>query len=78
MTTNERMNLYRYKHFQDPKTGEIRSPFNRGRVQNLVDFARIRVPGFYPPDKKNWKNVYSVDYCDGPELLINSSHPQYV
>lgn len=77
MTTNERMNLYRYKHFQDPKTGEIRSPFHRGRIQNLVDFARIRVPRCYPPDNKNWKNVYTVDFCDGPELLINS-YPEYV
>lgn len=77
MTTNERMNSYRYKHFQDPKTGVIRSPFNRGRVQNLVDFARVRVPGFYPPDKKNWKNIFTVDHTDDHELLIRSN-PQYV
>lgn len=77
MTTNERMNLYRYKHFQDPKTGDIRSPFNRGRVQNLVDFAQVRMPGFYPPDKKNWKNIYTVDHHDDHELLMHST-PQYV
>ncbi|XKL65461.1 hypothetical protein PGB90_008881 [Kerria lacca] len=79
MTTNERMNLYRYKHFQDPKTSEIRSPFNRGRIQNLVDFAQIHVPRFYPPEQKNWKNVYTVDYWDNYDILMNqNSDPQFV
>lgn len=79
MTTNERMNLYRYKHFQDPKTGHIRSPFSRGKIQNLIDFSRIRVPGFNPPDKKNWKSVFTLECCDSNQLLINPhSNLQYV
>lgn len=79
MTTNERMNLYRYKHFQDTKTGEIRSPFHRGIVRNVVDFAQVRVPGCFPPDKRNWKHVYTVDYFDGNEILTSDvSNPQFV
>ncbi len=78
MTTNERMNLYRYKHFQDPKTGDVRSPFNRGRIQNLIDFSEIRVPGFYPPDRKNWMNLYSIN-DSSHDLFINAgNNPQYV
>ena len=40
MTTNERMNAGRYKHFHG-KRGEIRSPFHKGVLQNLVDVAGI-------------------------------------
>lgn len=73
------MNLYRYKHFQDPKTGGMRSPFHRGRIQNLVDFVQVRVPGCFPPDNKNWKHVYTVDYFDGNDILMNcGSNPQFV
>jgi hypothetical protein len=40
MTTNERMNASRYKHFHVPgRPGLIRSPFNRGIIQNIVDTA---------------------------------------
>ncbi|XP_065217906.1 palmitoyltransferase ZDHHC17-like isoform X2 [Planococcus citri] len=79
MTTNEHMNLYRYKHFQDPKTGEIRSPFSRGRLQNLIDFSRIRIPGCNPPDEKNWKNLFTLECNESNSFLVNPhSHPQYV
>jgi len=40
MTTNERMNAGRYKHFHG-KRGEIKSPFHKGVLQNLVDVAGI-------------------------------------
>ena len=40
MTTNERMNAGRYKHFHS-KRGEIKSPFHKGVLQNLIDVAGI-------------------------------------
>ena len=79
MTTNERMNSYRYKHFQDTKTRKIRSPFHRGKVQNLVDFAQLRLPGRFSPDERDWKHIYTVDYFDGNEILVSGvPNPQFV
>ena len=44
MTTNERMNAGRYKHFHvGGRRGEIRSPFNRGVIQNLVDVTGMHI-----------------------------------
>lgn len=38
MTTNERMNLYRYRHFHADGDGSIRNPFTRGCINNLYNF----------------------------------------
>ena len=38
MTTNERANLRRYKHFHTAKPGKYASPFNRGIIGNFVTF----------------------------------------
>ena len=37
MTTNERMNAGRYKHFTRNRQGNIISPFNKGMVNNIAD-----------------------------------------
>ncbi|XP_063223420.1 palmitoyltransferase Hip14 isoform X2 [Bacillus rossius redtenbacheri] len=63
MTTNERMNSGRYKHFQTPgRRGgvETRSPFHRGVCQNLVDFAQLRCCGLLKPDPTDWLSRYEV------------------
>ena len=39
MTTNERMNASRYKHFNDNATGKIKSPFTW--VKDLFDLSPI-------------------------------------
>ena len=38
MTTNERMNVRRYKHFHTSRPGVYSSPFSDGHVRNLVRF----------------------------------------
>ncbi len=37
MTTNERMNAGRYKHFTRNRQGHVISPFNKGMVNNIAD-----------------------------------------
>ena len=39
MTTNERMNAGRYKHFHKNRHGHVESPFNRGILQNIADIT---------------------------------------
>ena len=38
MTTNERMNVQRYKHFHTARQGVYRSPFNDGHLRNIIRF----------------------------------------
>ena len=63
MTTNERINAGRYKHFSDPDAGggERRSPFDRGPVQNAVDFFGCRCLGACKPATTDWRSVYRLD-----------------
>ena len=37
MTTNERFNAWRYKHFH-ARQGNYYSPFNHGLVKNFINF----------------------------------------
>ncbi|XP_054164715.1 palmitoyltransferase ZDHHC17-like [Oppia nitens] len=60
MTTNERMNCRRYKHFKRDESGHLNSPFNRGFFQNMLDFCEWRVYRFRP-DSRDWRYVYEVD-----------------
>ena len=80
MTTNERMNAARYRHFQ---TGTIQvldnrntrqvsggrgvhnSPFDRGWWQNIVDFLGWRLGGVLRPAKIDWTKQFSVPGEDG-------------
>lgn len=72
------MNSYRYKHFRDSANGHIRSPFDKGRCQNLVDFIQVRVPGFRHPDRREWNDVYSADDVEKEELLSGADRMQHV
>ncbi|XP_071954906.1 palmitoyltransferase ZDHHC17-like [Antedon mediterranea] len=60
VTTNERMNQRRYKHFKD-KDGNPINPFNRGIVRNLVDFFNVRCFGICRPMKVDWILQFSPD-----------------
>ncbi|XP_037933783.1 palmitoyltransferase Hip14 [Teleopsis dalmanni] len=58
MTTNERMNRGRYRHFQ-AKGGK--SPFTRGVFNNLVDFLECTCFGLVKPKRVDWMNFYEMD-----------------
>lgn len=60
MTTNERMNASRYKHFNDTATGRIKSPFTRGVLQNMADFFEFSFFGLVKPNKVDWMNEYDI------------------
>uniref|UniRef100_A0AAQ5ZIY6 Palmitoyltransferase n=1 Tax=Amphiprion ocellaris TaxID=80972 RepID=A0AAQ5ZIY6_AMPOC len=53
ITTNERMNARRYKHFKVTATS-IESPFNHGCIRNLIDFFEIRCCGLIRPVTVDW------------------------
>ncbi|XP_002008313.3 palmitoyltransferase Hip14 [Drosophila mojavensis] len=58
MTTNERMNRGRYRHFQ-AKGGQ--SPFTRGPLLNLIDFLECSCFGLVQPRRIDWMNYYDYD-----------------
>ncbi|KAK8391811.1 hypothetical protein O3P69_017445 [Scylla paramamosain] len=80
MTTNERMNCYRYKHFQVGKKGEVRSPFHRGVWRNLQDLLDWTCFGLLKPDRTDWLRVYTLAESaeDKQPLLSQSDMYQYV
>lgn len=61
MTTNERMNCRRYSHFHRGPDGHISSPFNRGFLQNTIDFFECKFCGNRRPDQRDWRFVYDFD-----------------
>lgn len=71
MTTNERMNAGRYKHFHvGGRRGEIRSPFNRGVIQNLVDVTGWSFGGILRPSRTDWSKQFEID----TEPLLSSQY----
>lgn len=60
LTTNERMNITRYKHFEDSE-GRYRNPFNFGVLQNCVDMMDTSFC-FLKPTLINWKKEYDVQH----------------
>jgi hypothetical protein len=69
MTTNERMNAGRYKHFHSNSKsdkhshgrGAIKSPFDKGCWRNARDFLGWRLGGVCRPTKDNWFKIFSVN-----------------
>ncbi|XP_039457020.1 palmitoyltransferase ZDHHC17 [Oreochromis aureus] len=61
ITTNERMNARRYKHFKVTATS-IESPFNHGCIRNLIDFFEIRCCGLIRPITVDWTTQYTIEY----------------
>lgn len=76
MTTNERMNRGRYRHFQ-AKGGK--SPFSRGPIKNTADFFECSCFGLVQPIKTDWNKYFSVDKCIEHEPLLRATDNfQYV
>ncbi|XP_049639343.1 palmitoyltransferase ZDHHC17 isoform X2 [Suncus etruscus] len=61
ITTNERMNARRYKHFKVTTTS-IESPFNHGCVRNIIDFFEFRCCGLFRPVVVDWTRQYTIEY----------------
>lgn len=78
MTTNERMNRRRYRHFQ-AKGGK--SPFSRGPFKNLIDFLECGCFGLFKPVKTDWLNYFDYDSnknIENEPLLRPPDNFQYV
>uniref|UniRef100_A0A336K7Y1 Palmitoyltransferase n=1 Tax=Culicoides sonorensis TaxID=179676 RepID=A0A336K7Y1_CULSO len=76
MTTNERMNRGRYRHFQ-AKGGK--SPFTRGPLNNLIDFLECNCFGLVKPVKTDWMNYFEFDkQAEHEPLLRPVDNYQYV
>jgi len=68
MTTNEKLNAGRYKHFHRLpkksswlKSSKFNSPFDRGFFQNMADFFHIRFCGLLKVSDVNWKEEFDMD-----------------
>ncbi|KQK73916.1 palmitoyltransferase ZDHHC17 [Amazona aestiva] len=61
ITTNERMNARRYKHFKVTTTS-IESPFNHGCIRNVIDFFEFRCCGLFRPVIVDWTRQYTIEY----------------
>ncbi|XP_027698325.1 palmitoyltransferase ZDHHC17 isoform X3 [Vombatus ursinus] len=61
ITTNERMNARRYKHFKVTTTS-IESPFNHGCLRNVIDFFEFRCCGLFRPVIVDWTRQYTIEY----------------
>lgn len=73
MTTNERMNRRRYRHFQNLNG---KSPFTRGPCNNLADFLQCSICGLATPRHTDWLSVYHAD--DALPLLKGTETYQFV
>ena len=68
MTTNERLNASRYKHFhREPKQStwsfhqpKYSSPFDRGLCNNMADFFHVQLCGVKASDV-DWKKEYDIN-----------------
>ena len=61
MTTNERFNAHRYKHFHVRPGRGVSSPFNRGLRNNFVSFFCNTAPH---------KNTKSISCCEKKDKFI--------
>lgn len=69
MTTNERINRGRYKHFIDLNG---KSPFHRGRCANIVDFLQCSCFGLFHPLRRNWMVFDDHETPRNGTLLISN------
>lgn len=79
MTTNERMNRGRYRHFQ-AKGGK--SPFTRGPFYNFIDFLGCSCFGLFQPQNIDWMQFFEFEKGIEHEPLLcggtGESNYQYV
>jgi len=74
MTTNERMNAARYRHFQSVGRGVHKSPFDNGFLQNTLDFFGLKF-GKFRAMKVDWTKQFSIPgkhSQEEEESLMNS------
>ncbi|GAB6024086.1 Palmitoyltransferase Hip14 [Chamberlinius hualienensis] len=76
MTTNERMNCSRYKHFRRGKSNSFSSPFNNGCFHNLVDFFEFSCCGLFRVNKVDWLKQYenTTNSDDEEDELLTAPH----
>jgi palmitoyltransferase len=70
MTTNERMNAGRYKHFTRNRQGHVITPFNKGMVNNIADVTGWGFGGILKTRRVDWSKQYEADEDSSP--LLNS------
>lgn len=62
MTTNERINCDRYRHFKrDKRSGNYRNPYNLGFFRNLIEFCECKPLHSYlwkNSEIRDWRYVY--------------------
>lgn len=78
VSTNERMNKSRYRHFQ---ANGGKSPFDRGPFRNLLDFLECSCFGIFSPIKRDWMTYFDLKSDKGIEhepLLRPTDNYQYV
>ncbi|KAG8180260.1 hypothetical protein JTE90_019541 [Oedothorax gibbosus] len=78
MTTNERMNCSRYRHFKRNKKGHIKSPFDRGAFRNFLDFCEWQFCGLFKPDPRDWKTMYDSEEEGESSTLIQRTEHHYI
>lgn len=69
MTTNERINAARYEHFIPYEKG-YSSPYNRGKIQNLLDFIQCQCRRSRFLNEKIW-----FEFCDFNEYIDKELSP---
>jgi len=60
VTTNERMNSARYRHFRNGGRASNTSPFDRGVWKNVVDFVGWKCGGILRPSTIDWTKQFHV------------------
>lgn len=75
LTTNERLNLERYKHFFD-KNGKYHNPFNFGFMQNFVDLIDTKCC-FLKPTLINWKKEHDIQDLLASRFDKKKEKPNY-
>lgn len=67
MTTNERINAARYEHFI-PQGKGYKSPYNRGKTQNFLDFIQSRCFRYSFIVEQVWFKYYDFHFFNEKEL----------
>lgn len=73
MTTNERINAGRYKHF---KQG---NPFHRGPAQNIADFCDCSICGLRAQPTSDWLITYDLkQHVEKQSKTAQKIKPEFV
>lgn len=74
MTTNERMNRGRYRHFQ---AHGGKSPFTRGPIKNFADFMECNCFGMVQPINTDWMTYFDLEKSIEHEPLLRAPTDNY-